>query len=228
MVQNNSGMNFLMSAGENTTDKGADDVPYLKPASSRFFDVLDTVNRIANTPNLFMFQNDNPGGFVGQQTIFEEGRALFFAEVLQLAERMRASEVDFGILPYPKYDEAQANYYTFGDSWCMNHMLVPITNKNLDKTGMILEILNAESYYTVRPAYIERAIHSKFFRDEDSIEMLDIIFASKVISLDEIFGWGMFGALNNEVFTDGNFASAVESNETRVQRAIESSMSRID
>lgn len=42
---------------------------------------------------------------------FKEGRDLFYGEVMQCATRMRASETDFGLIPWLKYEETQTEYY---------------------------------------------------------------------------------------------------------------------
>ena len=43
-------------------------------------------------------------------------RALFYYGELHSAEDMRASESDFGIMPMPKFDEKQEQYYTHNRS----------------------------------------------------------------------------------------------------------------
>jgi len=50
---------------------------------------------------------------------------------------------------------------------------------------VILEALAAESLYTLRPAYYDKSLKGKHARDEESVEMLDIIILSKMYD----FGW---------------------------------------
>ena len=157
-----------------------------------------------------------------KQIAFENSQGLFFSEVLQLAERMRASDVYFGMIPFPKYDENQKNYYAFADSHCMNHMFIPTTNQHLEETKQILEILNAESYYIMRPAYYDKALNGKFIRDDESSKMLDIILANKAISQDMMYSWGMYEALNNALNSkSADFASIIEKNSPKVQANID-------
>ena len=67
-------------------------------------------------------------------------------------------EDDYSILPYPKWDEAQENYYTMVDG---GHQIqaVPLTTKNLERAGTILEALNAESYQGL-PEVLDELIKS--------------------------------------------------------------------
>ena len=43
------------------------------------------------------------------EVIFKEDRSLFYAGDLRLSARLRDMETNYGILPYPKYDENQEN-----------------------------------------------------------------------------------------------------------------------
>lgn len=49
----------------------------------------------------------------------------------------------------------------------------------------MLEILNYESYKTVIPAYYETALKTKYSRDAESSEMIDLIFASRKIDIGD-------------------------------------------
>jgi hypothetical protein len=51
----------------------------------------------------------------------------------------------------------------------------PVTVQNLEKVGAIMEAMSAESRKTVVPAFYEIALKTKYARDEESAEMIDII-----------------------------------------------------
>lgn len=97
---------------------------------------------------------------------------------------------DFGILPYPKWDEAQESYYTMADG---HHeaLAVPKTASDLERIGVITEALCAESYKILMPAYYDVALKVKSARDEESIAMLDMIVNSRVFDFGYVYdGWG--------------------------------------
>ena len=52
-------------------------------------------------------------------------------------------------------------------------------------TGYLLEILNYRSYHDVLPAYYDVCLKTKYSRDEESSEMLDLIFSSRVIDIGD-------------------------------------------
>ena len=60
---------------------------------------------------------------------FDAGYALFYLTPLSLASRFRETDLDFGIIPLPKYDEAQDDYITL--DWS-GFITVPMTASNTE------------------------------------------------------------------------------------------------
>jgi maltose-binding protein MalE len=108
------------------------------------------------------------------EKMFLNNQILFLPCMLEVAEKLRAAETDFGILPYPKQTKEQAEYRTSSRD---GHTMfgIPIDVKDADFSGRITEALCAASNKTVVPAYYDIALKNKFLRDEESAEMLDII-----------------------------------------------------
>ncbi len=98
----------------------------------------------------------------------------------------RELEDTFGILPYPKWEEAQSDYITMSDG---HHeaMSVPKTAQNLETIGIITEAMCAESYKTLVPAYYDVALKVKSTRDEQSIAMLDLIVDARVFDFGYVY-----------------------------------------
>lgn len=140
--------------------------------------LVDVYNKIIS------LVNDNPDSlFMEQSTqnikavtraIFTSGNAMYFGDTLSACVAMRDSDVDFGILPLPKYDENQDGYYTASrDSRSM--FVIPVDVKDVDFSGRITEALAVASHEYVIPAYYDVTLKIKAARDDDSAEMLDII-----------------------------------------------------
>ena len=106
--------------------------------------------------------------------IFREGRALFYPAFLSRAQDFRGMETDFGIVPYPKWNETQEKYYTRSQD-AYSVAVVPIDVPNVEMSGAVLDLLSAISYESVIPAYYDMALRDKYARDDESGEMLDII-----------------------------------------------------
>ncbi|MBQ4289693.1 MAG: hypothetical protein II719_00695 [Clostridia bacterium] len=107
--------------------------------------------------------------------LFPQGQLLFEMTFMRrIQEDFREMEDDYGILPVPKYDEAQENYHH--RACCLgNFFCVPATAPDLEKTGAVFSYLSWLSNQTYLPAYYEVTLKQKRTRDEDSAKMLDLI-----------------------------------------------------
>lgn len=175
---------FWIGGGVTSIAKDADDVPYIGMTDERFVNVFDAYMKIAHDSNAaYLTEGDQLDIPTECRIIFEEDRALFIDMSFFFIESMRSMDTDFGIIPYPKYDEAQEAY---GTRVCYYFpVVVPTTNTNLDMTGYLLEILNYRSYHDVIPTYYDICLKGKGARDEASAEMLDLIFSSRVTDIGD-------------------------------------------
>ena len=154
---------------------------------------------------------------------------LFYSNQLYVALDLRAMETDFGILPMPKYDEAQKDYISVANTWFSDHIVVPVTNTDLEMTGHLLEAMGYYAQKHITPAFVDVAVKSKGTRDEDSVKMIDIILENQVFDVGLMFNWGkMTDMLENMVRkTNPNFASAWASVESAVQTELEKTVSML-
>ncbi len=117
------------------------------------------------------------------------GRVLFCQWNLFSCEKLRDCEVEYGILPLPKYDEAQGKYVT--NSWTGMYCIpVTATEEQLDKTGIVMESMSATGYSDVVPVYYDNVLSNKVSRDQDSCDMLDIILSGLVYDMGLNFNVG--------------------------------------
>lgn len=107
---------------------------------------------------------------------FTAGTTLFqFYDAADLSI-LRGSTVRFGVVPFPKWDEAQEDYRCLS----MNGMMcVPSVIKNPDMVGQVLELLG---YYTapVKVAFYEDLLGSKLSEAPDDARMLDVIWTHQI------------------------------------------------
>ena len=145
---------------------------------------------------------------------FEENKIFMYAIILRNIELLREMEFDFGIIPYPKFDENQADYLTHVGG-ASPILTIPITNTEDDeRLGTILEAMAAASLHLVRPAYYETALKEKYSRDPESTEMLDIIVKASTYDLGYFGGFGITGTVASNIkLGTVNFASAWEKQE---------------
>ena len=92
------------------------------------------------------------------------------------SEDMRNMSSQYGIVPVPKLDESQDNYYSYAHD-TMTAYGIPLTviGDELEMIGAFLEAMGSESYRTVAPAYYELALKTKYVSDDLSAKMLDDI-----------------------------------------------------
>ena len=143
-----------------------------------------------------------------------------------LNEDMRNMKDDYGVLPYPKFNEAQESYYTHLDG-TFSAQLITITlpDEDLERTGTIVEALNAYSREYTIPAIYDVALKVKASRDDDSVRMLDLALAGRRYSLDSMdesnFPLSAKKALRYQIQAGNeNIASYYEANKTAAEEWI--------
>jgi hypothetical protein len=165
----------------------ADGNPYFAVENDRFYQVMDKIASILQVQGDYLYANDIATGN-HCEPIFKSGRALFVINELKAADVFKEMEETFGILPMPKFDEAQQNY--------SNHMIyqvpllvVPMTNAETDFTGAVLDALAYISYKDVTPVFFDVSVSQKRLRNEESIDMLHIIKNSGSFDVGTAYGW---------------------------------------
>ena len=154
---------------------------------------------------------------------YAEGNALIRSSVIEPIPRdYRTMETDFGVLPFPKYNEAQDEYYSLTSPGAQV-IFIPMTVSDVERCGIILEALSAQSVSTVSPAFYDVCLNGKYIRDEESADMLDIIFDGKVYDVGYLLSIGSISskvtALEKEYSTD--VVSMLASIESAMQAKID-------
>lgn len=113
-----------------------------------------------------------------------DDRMMFSPLRIMHTEQIREMESDYALIPLPKWDETQQEYYTFvHDQYSIGG--IPLSVQDPSMVSAVMEAMAAESYRYVSPAYYDQVLNGKYIRDPDSAEMLDI--AMNGIKID--FGW---------------------------------------
>ena len=193
---------FWIAGGSKTISFDENNLPYLSALEERFINVWFKMTNILVTDEVWFHNVKDPNEHTPENMafldgIFKEGRSLFMSGGVGSAQQFRDMDIDFGIIPYPKYDEQQENYYS-QLAW-IEPVSIPAyaDDDNVERTSIILEALACESYRLVTPVYIDVVLRTKYTRDDESEEMLDIIFANRV------FDWG--DAIWTPLLRDGIF-----------------------
>lgn len=158
--------------------------------------------------------------------LFETGHGLFFWTRLDGITDMRAGEADFGIVPTPKFEESQTNYYNLVSKHTGGLVTIPksTSGDQLDEVTVVLEALTAESHYTLIPEYVESSLKTKGARDAESGPMVEIIINNRVFDPGYLHDFGGMSSwlLNlGDKDNTGTVASTAEKKVKVTNKAIE-------
>lgn len=125
--------------------------------------VLDKILALGSNPDTYYYDAEWDNFFAGNSLMLLYGSSL---------PKLRQLEFDFGMLPMPKYDEAQENYVSY---MCAGITTVPVTIQRPELVGAALEALFSSSGRYMVDAFISNYAEQKVLRDEHSIEMYRLI-----------------------------------------------------
>ncbi|MCL2518813.1 MAG: hypothetical protein FWF15_09645 [Oscillospiraceae bacterium] len=139
----------------------------------------------------------------------------------------RSLEFDFGIIPLPKYDTAQNDYMSNIYGLGLLITCIPITNNDLDDTGLFMEALSYEGYKNVFPVYYENLLKTKGARDSESEDMIDYIFGNLYYdtgTLIDFNGFAQYICYHTTEGYDTNLASMIASQKPAAEAFIKKVM----
>lgn len=148
--------------------------------SEKLISALEKMNEVIyNTKGCFSDNNDENGNWLSEEKydeMFAGGSLLFNVNRLVAAESsaLRNMTDDYGVLPFPKYDEAQEEYYSHAHDQYLSFG-IPMTNPNPDVAGAVLEALASYSYRESEPIYLNMVLKGRYMSDPQSRKMIDII-----------------------------------------------------
>jgi len=212
------------ASGERLTKINSDGIPELCMYNERAVAVLEKAQKIQLDRGITITGTEHKDGMYGIIDDFGAGKGLFTYGGLMLVTDYRDDDINFGIVPAPKYDEAQDSYYsTYSDNNTTAYA-IPITASNTSRTGTILEQMAILSEYTLTPAYYDITLEGKALRDEESAAMIDIILDSRNFDLGMSYDWGTIQSMFQKVFYNQkstDFASAYAAIEANAIAAID-------
>ena len=171
---------FLPSCNQPIMKNNEDGIPTLALNTPKMVTIIEKLYKLCIESGDTLFDKiDKELEFC---ELFAEGHSLFYNGYIADMNMMRDMKDEYGLIPAPKFDEAQENYYTLiqGSS---DLVVIPasLPEEKYEFVGLMTEALAALSYTDVRPAIYEDALKGKYMRDTDSQEMLDLITRNIVI-----------------------------------------------
>lgn len=127
----------------------------------------------------YVYENhDFDGDQIDIRDAFAEGNgAMATLRILELEnDIMRGMTDKYGVVPMPKFDEAQKGYRTFlHNQFTVVSVPDTLPESREAEIGAVLEAMASASHRVVRPAYYETTLRTKLAQDPQSAAMMEII-----------------------------------------------------
>lgn len=148
----------------------------------------DLINKSGNTYNLGTSTVEGMDIFVGMML---RGNTAFSTGSLRSATQLRETTINYGILPYPKWNEAQTSYYSITLN-SATAFAIPRTVQDTEFVGTITEALAYYSHVYVRDALYNTVLKYRDAKDVESSRSVDIILDNTRYDFSYIyaFAWG--------------------------------------
>ena len=201
--------------GQFTTTMDADGMPKLALNTERMAKIVEYVNELYHADDTLSSHT----AWNDAIKIFAASRMLFLNCIIMHAPNyMRYMEDTYGILPMPKFDEEQEEYYTTVSPGSAMFEVIPVTVSDAQRTGSIFEALAYEGSKRVIPAFFETSMKVKYSHDETTSLVFDMLRDSRVVDFGMIYDGGVkMSYLISKVITSdaGGFASQYAALEDR-------------
>ena len=170
----------------------------------RFVNENENVYRAPTTNTTSNSFSTGGGNYASPQ--FIEGNSLFSCSLIaDAATIIPEIKFGYGLLPYPKFDEAQEDYATMLQRNLF--VLIPTTSRSQDEASAVIEALSSETYNTLLPEFCEVSLKVRYAQDNDMSRMFDLIGSSIVYDPGEIYA-SLLGT------PSGQIKAAVNNNDT--------------
>jgi hypothetical protein len=149
---------------------------------------------------------------------------MFFNADLVFLKDVGEMKSDFGILPTPLFEEGTGEYAQALNCWNTNPVCIPnyISDEDIEFSTIVMEALGAASKNIVTPAFVETTLKNQKTRDDDSIEMLDIILNNVGADIAHVYNWDSMGWMLNKLVENSTleFSSYAQSYEGALNKAV--------
>ncbi len=217
------------ASGEKIAKANADGYPSITIYNERSARLMEKLQELVQDKEHYISANDYFGVVQWPSVLVEEGftdgRALFYNASVGTVINLGVMEQAFGMVPVPKADETQDDYYSLVNPWTSTCFAVPtcVVGEKLAMTIDVLNVMGAESLNTVAPNYQEILEYMKI-RDDDSADMLNnYILPNRGCDVGMVYKWGNLDTLLHDMASQniGTFASNYEAKKDAAENALQ-------
>jgi ABC-type glycerol-3-phosphate transport system substrate-binding protein len=176
---------FMTGCGQTLTQRDKYGDLELALNSEKMQNIVEKMTALAKTPGAVC-------KYWESERRWEDGSTLFFLGALDMMRDAGEYEFTMGLVPYPKYDEAQDRYYSL--NWNAT-ACVPSSIRNPALVGAVLEYASWETANQVTPAYYDITLGTRYAKDPATRDMLAYILENSVLDAGAVY-FGMSGLLD--------------------------------
>lgn len=183
---------FLFCSDISVSGRAEDGTVKLYGVGEKLIDLAATLHRIINTSGTTYNQDDSDPEIDSHVGMMLRGKTAFTTDNLQSAVDLRATEINYGILPYPKYDATQQKYYSITMDYSTAFSIPRSATEDADFVGAVTEAMAFYSYRYVRDALYSTVLKYRDAKDVNSSKCIDIILDNPRYDFAYIyaFSWG--------------------------------------
>ena len=174
----------MKAGGEKIATVNEEGLIELTLYSERSDAIVNQFVNLANSEYAYNFQHRAGGSDWAK--MFNNDQALFLMTMFNECYRFRNMDTYYGILPQPRFTEDQEWYSPFA-VWHSAFICVPSVCTDTESVGIITELLGYHSEEKLIPACYDKTLNGTYIRDDESSDMLDIIFHNRIYDIGHLY-----------------------------------------
>ncbi len=220
---------FFIGSGKNYITKDSNDLPVIS-----FNDETSTViaqkilEKLQVDDEWVWHCNEIPDNTKWQISldVFGQNRALFRTSAFSAIKKLRAYDdaEEFGLLPLPLVSDTQDEYYTYASAQWAYAAVIPssLSREEAEFSAYMLDAMAYGGMKHITPAYYDTTLKYRDLKDDESMEMLDIIFDNVVYDIGIIYNFGNLTKIIEDLMAKKSpyIASAYDTNKNVIQSDI--------
>lgn len=215
---------FFYASGLRATTNDETGYPQITIMSDKTVNLFEKLKSVfTNTASSYCIVCQNPSfpdSFAHKYSyaryLFTQDLCLFLYMDANSVTQFAEMESEFGVLPFPKYDQNQTVHKTIYP-YNNNLLAIPSVTENIEQTAFLLEDMNYISSFTVVPAWFDTLLTRRFVRDDESEANLHLLRNNCVYDLGLYYD---FGGLRTTLLDVDPASSNISRNFARVEKAI--------
>lgn len=232
-IVSDTGCVYVMMAGSGyqTIVFDGDGGLVISPLDDKTINVFNEVDKVLNHAESSKYAERISASdgqyYAAAERMFGENRSFSqICKVNSISSYASNFDVDFGVLPIPKYTDDQDGYYNSVACLHFSTIGIPTTNsEDAEMTRVVMEALAYKGQELITPAYIETTLKLKKLQDERDVKMLELVLRTRSFDIGVIYDIGKLSGFHGKFAATGN--TNIVSEWQGVQGAIETDLNKL-